>query len=206
MMRSVAMRREVANVKLWHERKGRGCSVWYLGWGQEKHKGTPRCKLIRAPSDDSGEAVEELDSDAATDDGAEDPMRPASVPGERTPEPDLSEASPSEEFDQAALPSSTELSTVLGESLTSSHDKKYPASSSRLVKFTVTLTLAIPEGLEGGGKNLLEKSKSMKSLEALKPLKYYHIEWTLLPNGEVTKLDIVTFATAAKIYMGIDSQ
>ncbi|XP_048462674.1 uncharacterized protein cfap92 [Rhincodon typus] len=158
------------------------------------------------PNDDSGEAVEELDSDAATDDGAEDPMRPASVPGERTPEPDLSEASPSEEFDQAALPSSTELSTVLGESLTSSHDKKYPASSSRLVKFTVTLTLAIPEGLEGGGKNLLEKSKSMKSLEALKPLKYYHIEWTLLPNGEVTKLDIVTFATAAKIYMGIDSQ
>ncbi|XP_048403547.1 uncharacterized protein cfap92 isoform X2 [Stegostoma tigrinum] len=156
-------------------------------------------------NDDFGGTLDELYSDAATDDGDEDPMRSVSVLGERTPDRDLSEAF-SEEFDQTALPSSTEFSTVVGESVTSSHDKKYPASSSRLVKFTVTLTLAIPEGLEGGGKKLIKKSISMRSLEASKPLKYFHIEWTLLPNGEVTKLDIVTFATAAKVYMGIDSQ
>ncbi|XP_072438311.1 uncharacterized protein cfap92 [Chiloscyllium punctatum] len=161
-----------------------------------------------AHSDDSDEAVDDLlntehDSDAPTVDG--DLVSRVSDTGERTPELDLSEVASSEDFGQTALPRSTELSMALAEAQGSSHDKKYPVASP-LVKFTVTLTLAIPEGFEGGRRKSLKKSKSMRSLEATKPLKYYHIEWTLLPNGEVTKLDIVTFATAAKAYVGNDSQ
>ncbi|XP_060691828.1 uncharacterized protein cfap92 [Hemiscyllium ocellatum] len=162
-----------------------------------------------AQSDDSDEAVDdplntELESDAPTVDG--DLVSRVSDTGERTPEPDLSEVASSEESPQTVQPSSTELSTALAETQGSSYDKKYPVASPLLVKFTVTLTLAIPDGLEGVRKKSLKKSKSMRSLEATKPLKYYHIEWTLLPNGEVTKLDIVIFATAAKAYLGNDSQ
>ncbi|XP_078399164.1 uncharacterized protein cfap92 [Cetorhinus maximus] len=46
----------------------------------------------------------------------------------------------------------------------------------------------------------------MKIMEASKPQKYYHMEWFLLPNAEPTKLDLVTFGSAAKTYMGNDCQ
>ncbi|XP_078066290.1 uncharacterized protein LOC144491875 [Mustelus asterias] len=96
-------------------------------------------------------------------------------------------------------------SSVVFQDISVSSDKNLTASPSRQVKFTVTLTLAIPNGHEGDKRRPL-KSKSIRTMEASKPQKYYHVEWSLLPNTETTKLDLVTFGSAAKTYMGNDSQ
>ncbi|XP_067908374.1 uncharacterized protein cfap92 [Heterodontus francisci] len=136
----------------------------------------------------------ELDSGPPTDDGDVDSRTVVSDTGERTPVPDQPQ------------PSSPELSAVLPEIQVSSQDKNYTASPSRLVKFTMTVTLAVPNVNEGDRRNVRRMSKSMRIMETSSPLKFYHIEWSLLPNAEPTKLDLVVFASAAKIYIGNDSQ
>uniref|UniRef100_A0A6Q2Y3U2 DUF4550 domain-containing protein n=1 Tax=Esox lucius TaxID=8010 RepID=A0A6Q2Y3U2_ESOLU len=74
---------------------------------------------------------------------------------------------------------------------------------SHVVKWTVSIAIAIPKGEPV---LLVEKAKkthvqSSGVVEAPKALGYYHIEYNLLPgNQEPTKVDLVMFGVAAKMY------
>ncbi|XP_072328653.1 uncharacterized protein cfap92 isoform X2 [Scyliorhinus torazame] len=124
----------------------------------------------------------------------------------RSPSPSLHTRTPSRSSQSRSPDSRSPDSSVVLPEIPISHDKNYIAPAPRYVKFTVTLTLGIPNGLEGDKKKVLKMSKSVRTMEASKPHKYYHMELSLLPNAEPMKLDLVTFGSAAKTYMGNDSQ
>ncbi|KAJ8395312.1 hypothetical protein AAFF_G00032970 [Aldrovandia affinis] len=82
-------------------------------------------------------------------------------------------------------------------------------SSSHEIICTVSIALAINKGKEEDPGNTKEKSKKKEKkivstgvVEAPKSQGYYHIEYNLLPDDpEPTKVDLVLFGLAAKIYM-----
>ncbi|XP_069795917.1 uncharacterized protein cfap92 isoform X3 [Narcine bancroftii] len=77
----------------------------------------------------------------------------------------------------------------------------------RLVPFTVTVTLALPlPPVKESNNKKDHKPKTLKILEALKALDYFHVEVSLLPNAEPTIFDLVIFEKAAKLHMANDSQ
>ncbi|KAL2090739.1 hypothetical protein ACEWY4_013002 [Coilia grayii] len=82
------------------------------------------------------------------------------------------------------------------------------------VSMTVNIALAIPNAQDDDSVTGMEKTKkkSKKSapntvVEAPKAQGYYHIEYNLLPHDhEPTKVDLVTFGLAAKLYKGNKSK
>nr|XP_006007885.2 PREDICTED: uncharacterized protein KIAA1257 homolog [Latimeria chalumnae] len=74
------------------------------------------------------------------------------------------------------------------------------------VKCKITISIAIPRDEEQEllqMKKLRQRTKQMgRTLESPKPQSYYHIEYCLLPDDpEPTKVDVVMFGVAAKVYM-----
>ncbi|XP_067854781.1 uncharacterized protein cfap92 isoform X2 [Heptranchias perlo] len=141
----------------------------------------------------------EYDNGTSTYDGDKDTTIPNTETEEGIPDPDQTESG-SAEPGPVSEPGNSEPGTVVLERSAGSQDENNTAPSSNFVKFTVTVTLAIPHVKEGDRKKERRWSKSMKTMEASKPHKYYHIEWSLLPNAEPTKIDLVTFGLAAKVY------
>ncbi|XP_039626855.1 uncharacterized protein cfap92 isoform X2 [Polypterus senegalus] len=82
------------------------------------------------------------------------------------------------------------------------------AGSYHFVTFTVNITLAIP-GEERDNSNLAAgKGKNKKGIiDAPKPQSFYHIEFCLFPeHSETSKVDVVMFGPAAKVYMDSEAK
>ncbi|XP_035376506.1 uncharacterized protein LOC113589342 [Electrophorus electricus] len=79
-----------------------------------------------------------------------------------------------------------------------------PGDSGHTVTCTVTIALAIPPE---SGKKPPNKVVSGGAGGTHKPQAYYHVEYNLLPDGEEpTRVDLVLFGSAAKVYAGNETK
>uniref|UniRef100_A0A4W4E062 DUF4550 domain-containing protein n=1 Tax=Electrophorus electricus TaxID=8005 RepID=A0A4W4E062_ELEEL len=82
-----------------------------------------------------------------------------------------------------------------------------PGDSGHTVTCTVTIALAIPPGTGQSGKKPPNKVVSGGAGGTHKPQAYYHVEYNLLPDGEEpTRVDLVLFGSAAKVYAGNETK
>jgi len=78
---------------------------------------------------------------------------------------------------------------------------------SHTVTLSILIALAFPPPSPANLRILDELIKNgKKTLDAPKPVYYFHVEYELLPTLGLTECDIVTYATGAKIFTGDDSK
>ncbi|XP_015203768.2 uncharacterized protein cfap92 isoform X1 [Lepisosteus oculatus] len=154
------------------------------GFPSESERSNTNCSLKhQSPVED--------DSGVATDDGGRETERDAF-------------ASCSDGGDDKSECSSRSQTAVTANS---SRSKTESSCSSHVVAFTVSIAIAIPKGEEDEQGLAVEKERkrpknSSGFVESPKAQGYYHIEYSLFPDDpEPTKIDLVMFGLAAKIYM-----
>ncbi|XP_066553891.1 uncharacterized protein cfap92 [Amia ocellicauda] len=136
------------------------------------------------------------DSGMATDEGGRETDQERLSP--RSHREDRSLETP-----KSASSSTSRTSSLSGNSI----QRETESSSTHTVTCTISITLAIPRGEEEEKNAVAEKAKkrpknSSGIVEAPKAQSFYHIEYFLTPDDpEPTKIDLVMFGPAAKVYM-----